>query len=110
MLNMRFFLAMSNIWISFVTFFTIASDSDAFSCMRDICPNSSCVGAAQSLSPNEARGSERPHRDHLLYHLHPIRVLVCLQLFGQFVNLRFHLPFVVGQTLLDCVKFTKGSL
>jgi len=33
---MTFFLAKSKIWISFVTFLTIASDSDAFSCIRDI--------------------------------------------------------------------------
>jgi len=36
MLSMRFFLAKSKVWMSFVMFLTIASDSDAFSCIRDI--------------------------------------------------------------------------
>jgi len=110
MLNMRFFLAMSKIWISFVTFLTIASDSDAFSCIRDIWPSSSYVGAMSYSSPGEARDGKRPYRDHFLDQLHPIRVLVRLQLFGQLVNLRFHLPFVLVQTLLNRLKFTKGCL
>lgn len=106
---MRFFLAKSKTWISFVTFLTIASDSDAFSCMRDIWPSSSCVVAASRHleKPPTRRG---PYRDHFLDHLHPIRVLIRLQLFGQFVNLRFHLPFVISQTLLNSLKFAEGCL
>ena len=110
MLNMRFFLAMSKIWISFVTFLTIASDSDAFSCIRDIWPSSSCVGTVPTSSPEKGRDGERPYPDHFLDKSHPIRVLVRLQLFGQFVNLRLHLPFVLSQTLLNRLKFTEGCL
>lgn len=42
MLRLRFFFARSRTWMSLVMLFTIASDSVAFSRIRDIWPNRSC--------------------------------------------------------------------
>jgi hypothetical protein len=42
--------------------------------------------------------------------LHPIWVLVCLQLFGQLVNLRLHLPFAISQTSLHSIEFSERCL
>ena len=42
-LSIKFFFAKSNLWMSFVMFRTTASDSVAFSRIRDICPRRSYI-------------------------------------------------------------------
>jgi hypothetical protein len=45
-----------------------------------------------------------------LNHLHPIRVLVRFQLFGQLVDLGLHLTFAISQPLLHSFKFAERCL
>ena len=58
MLAIKFFFARSNTWISFVMFLTTASDSVAFSRMRDIWPSRSYNG--ERVSTWQARATPSP--------------------------------------------------
>lgn len=107
MLWMRFLLARSRTCISLVIFRTTASDSVAFSRIRDICPRRSCV---VSVHGNSLHTVKSTYRDHLLNDLHARRVLLLAELFPQQSDLTQEVAFILRQPILNGLEMTQRCL
>ena len=116
MLKIRFFLARSSTCISLVIFRTTASDSVAFSRMRDICPRRSYKIDAGgrvlvlALVCTVKNKGEETYRNHLLYELHSTGVLVSTQLLPEYIYFGLQVSLLLSETCLHGLKLTQSSL
>lgn len=104
-LVMRFFFAMSKTWISLVIFRTTASDSVAFSRIRDIWLRSSFRGDYQYPGAYVTRACA--YRDHFLDDLHLVWILIPLEFGLQSVYLSLKLSFTLSKTGANRVHIGK---